>query len=120
MEREFLEGQGLTPEAVEAVLAEHDRQVRAMQLQSQLYRAVTKAGGRSEKAIAALLDLEAIAESGDVAAAMDAAVQELKQTDGYLFAAPPVPAYAAGTGTHTPEEGRPATLAEALRQRSRQ
>ena len=72
MKREFLESQGLTPEAVEAVLAEHEKQLHAVRLEGCLHSAVAKAGGRNAKAIGALLDMGAIAQSQDMAAAMDA------------------------------------------------
>ena len=116
--RKSLEEMGLEEETVAAVLAEHEKQLRQVQLEGCLHSAVAKAGGRNGKAIGALLDMEAIAQSADMAAAMDAAVAALKDSDGYLFAAPAVP-YAAGTGTAKPELGKPATLAEALRARIR-
>ena len=118
MEREFLESQGLTPEAVEAVLAEHEAKLRQVTLQGHLQSAVAKAGGKNAKAIGALLDLASIGAAEDMESAMEAAVAALKESDGYLFAAP-VPAYAPGAGSHKPDMGKPATLAEALRARIR-
>ena len=116
--RKFLEEMGLEAQTVESVCAEHEKQLRQVRLEGCLHSAVAKAGGKSVKAIGALLDLGAISESQDMAAAMEAAVAALKDSDGYLFAAPAVP-YAAGTGTARPELGKPATLAEALRARIR-
>ena len=118
MKREFLEEMGLTPEAVEAVLAEHEKQVRQVSLQGHLQSAVARAGGRNVTAIGALLDLASIGAAEDMGSAMEAAVAALKESDGYLFAAP-APAYAPGAGSHKPDMGKPATLADALRLRSR-
>lgn len=116
--RKILEEMGLEEEMLSVVLAEHEKQLRQVRLEGCLHSAVAKAGGKNVKAIGALLDMSAIAESEDMAAAMEAAVAELKESDGYLFAAPTAP-YAAGTGTAKPELGKPATLAEALRARIR-
>ena len=116
--RKFLEEMGLEAETVDTVCAEHEKQLRQVRLEGCLHSAVAKAGGKNVKAIGALLDMSAIAESEDMASAMEAAVAELKESDGYLFAVPAAP-YAAGTGTAKPELGKPATLAEALRARIR-
>ena len=116
--QKILEELGLAPETVETILGEHEKQLRQVRLEGCLHSTVAKAGGKNVKAIGALLDMSAIAESEDMAAAMEAAVAELKESDGYLFAAPTAP-YAAGTGTAKPELGKPATLAEALRARIR-
>ena len=114
--RKILEELGLPEETAQAVLAEHEKQLRQLRLEGCLHSAVARAGGKNAKAIGALLDLGAIAESEDMAQAMTEAVESLRQSDGYLFAAPAAP-YAAGTGTAKPELGKPASLADALRAR---
>ena len=83
-----------------------------------LVRAIDKAGGRSEKAIRALLDLETLREREDQQHAMEEALEELKRTSGYLFETEKAPGYAWGTGTwQGARETAPTTLAGALRER---
>jgi len=64
--------------------------------------AITKAGGRSAKAISALLDMETLKASHNQAADIEKAIAGLKESDAYLFAeskpATPPP-FSAGTGT---------------------
>ena len=122
MDREFLEGLGMEPQAVEAVLEEHGKvvqahsqQLAAVQLQQQVSEAVLGAGGRSVKAISALLDLDTIAKSEDVGAALEQAVAALKKDSGYLFYGA-VPQYARFTGAQE-EPRKVTTLAGALRER---
>ena len=64
--------------------------------------AIQKAGGRSAKAITALLDVEALRVSKNQAADIEKALAGLKESDAYLFesdkpATPPP--FSAGTGT---------------------
>lgn len=125
MEREFLESLGMDPQAVEAVLEEHQKtvqahqaQVAALQLEHQVSEAVHKAGGRSVKAISALLDMETISKSEDVATALAEALSALKKDSGYLFQSAMPPQYARFTGTQD-MTARPTTLAGALRERMR-
>ena len=125
MDKEFLEGLGLEPQTVEAVLAahgkvvqEHQAQVAAMQLQQQVSEAVHKAGGRNVKAISALLDLETIRGSENVGEALEEAIGALKQDSGYLFLSAMPPRYAQHTGTQETTR-KPATLAGALKERMR-
>ena len=142
MKREFLQNlkvgdQSLPKEVIDMILDAHGKDLEAkegriQQLTNQLQTAeaslagqafthlvdgaITAFGGRNAKAISALLDLDALKASDDPKQAVDAALQNLKQECGYLFAAPP--AYAAGTGVtgaQTPKA--PATLAGALRER---
>ena len=124
MEREFLEGLGLEPQTVEAVLQEHEKTLQAHQTQVQhmvlthaVESAVQKAGGRNLKAVAALLDMEAIGSGEDVAAAAEEAVCALKKEHGYLFRSP-VPPYAHYTGSQA-APAKPTTLAGALREHMR-
>ena len=107
MKREFLENLGDTPmsqEMVDAILQEHGKAVQTHKQAAQQWEekynqavtahtqqlaqlqfdgivkdAVTAHHGRSLKAISALLDLTALQESSDQAAAVQAAVQALKQ-----------------------------------------
>ena len=67
---------------------------------------ITKAGGRSEKAIRALLDLESLKASKNREADVQTAVDNLKKENDYLFGDEPTPPpYAGGTGkTKTPQE----------------
>lgn len=96
----------------------HSAELAQMRMQTSLETAVSRAGGRSVKAIAALLDIDAIAQSEDIPAALEAALAELKKDSGYLFEAPTPPAYARFTGSAGEERlASPATLAGALRER---
>ncbi len=98
-------------------LTSHAAELDRLRLQATVDSAVVKAGGRSVKAITALLDMDAIAASQDVPAALDAALQDLKAESGYLFEAPTPPQFARNTGAPMGERTQPATLAGALRER---
>ena len=123
MERAFLEGlrvgeEALPEEVMDAILQEHGKELSQLRLQSSLETAVIKAGGRNIKAISALLDMEAVAQSENVAAALEAALQALKKDSPYLFETPAPPRYAKFTGTAADgSEHAPQTLAGALRER---
>ena len=97
-------------------VADHAQQVKSLQLQSALQTAVTKAGGRNLKAISALLDLESMEKAEDIPAALEQAVEALKQENGYLFHQMAAP-YAHGTGSAMPDTA-PVSLADALRHRN--
>ena len=123
MNREFLEAQGLAPEAVEAVLAEHERLVQQLQAQHAeaqfagvLENMIQAHRGRSAKAIMALLDVEAIRAGDDPRAAAEEALTALKKESPYLFEAS-APAYAANTGTGNFVAPAPRTLADALKEK---
>lgn len=146
MKREFLqsltvEGTPLSKEVIDAIMAEngkdieaskqagrqweerynqaeaqHEKQVKQLQLQSAIDTAVAKAGGRNAKAITALLDPKTLEGQEDLIGAATTAVETLKQEHGYLFYQTTVP-YARGTGKEMPER-TPLSLAEALRQRT--
>lgn len=96
-------------------VSDHEKALAALRMEHTLEQAVAKAGGRNVKAITALMDMESITQKDDISAAVQEAVESLKQSDGYLFA-PVAPAFAVGTGTSTPQT-QPATLAGALRER---
>ena len=82
--------------------------------------AIGAAGGRNQKAICALLDLEALAKAEDLKAAAAEAVAAVKAENGYLFESRQPPRYAVNTGKADPAAGNePTTLAGALRQRMR-
>lgn len=149
MKREFLQAikvgeQALPKEVIDAIMAEngrdiqnarqagdqweekyrqaqqdHDRQLQALRLEHALQAGVAKARGRNAKAIAALLDMDVICAAEDIPGAIDAAMEELKAENGYLFDTDPVPPpYAANTGTQAGvRTDYPATLAGALREK---
>ncbi len=97
---------------------DHSAQMAQLRMQTSLETAVSRAGGRSVKAIAALLDMDAIAQSEDIPGALEEALSALKKESGYLFEAPTPPAYARFTGSAGEERPvSPATLAGALRER---
>ena len=121
MEKEFLMNLGeLSEEVVEAILEQHGKEVQALQCQcrqaelhSRLGNAIAAAGGRNHKAIAALLDLDALADADEAAIAQ--AVEQVKHDCGYLFCSP-VP-FAPGTGAVQQKEEKNGSLADALRER---
>lgn len=78
----------------------HKAQLAELEFQGALKDAVAVAGGRSAKAIQALLDVDALRQSKNQEADIKMALEELKKESGYLFQekeAPPP--YAAGTGS---------------------
>lgn len=97
-------------------VSDHEKALKDLRMEHAMEQAVAKAGGRNVKAISALLDMESIKEQDDYSAALQAAVETLKEQEGYLFAAPAAPAFAAGTGTSATQV-HAATLAGALRER---
>ena len=149
MKREFLqqftvEGQSLPKEVIDAIMAEngrdiqqakqsandweekynkavadHKRELDDMKFRGIFSETVRSARGRNEKAIAALLDLDAIRSAEDPSAALCEAVAALKKDSGYLFEGEDAPPpYAGGTGVRkTAPADEPATLAGALRAR---
>ena len=95
----------------------HRAELARLQLDTAVQAAVQKAGGRSVKAICALLDMDAISAAEDVPAAMEQALTELRKESGYLFETPTPPPYARFTGTLQQGGDVPATLAGALKER---
>lgn len=79
-----------------------EEQVAAARFDAALNTAIGKAGGRSEKAIRALLDLDSLRTSADPEGAIAAALAQLEQENGYLFGGITPPPYAAGTGAGAP------------------
>ena len=77
--------------------------------------AITAAKGRNAKAIAALLDTDALRTSKNQETDIKAALDALKKDNGYLFETETPPPYASGTGTQGTERGHePMTLSGAL------
>ena len=79
-----------------------EEQVAAARFDAALNTAIGRAGGRSEKAIRALLDLDSLRTSADPEGAIAAALAQLEQENGYLFGGITPPPYAAGTGAGAP------------------
>ena len=97
---------------------EHASEISRMTFQNRLDSAILRAKGRSQKAICALLDLESLQASEDQPEAIEAALLELKNANGYLFEAEPAPFYARGTGAwQGAQDKSPTTLAGALKER---
>ena len=126
MDKEFLESLELSEEAVAAILAESEKQqeshraeLEGLRLQHSVETAIHKAGGRSVKAISALLDMDAISGSENREQALEEALVALKKDSGYLFEGPQAPKFARFTGVKETAPAAPATLAGALRERMR-
>ena len=133
MNQEFMELlEQLPQEVAEAVLAAHQRALEEKELAAKgweekyqqaqfdaiLRQVIQTARGRNDKAITALLDVDAIRGAVDVSAAAKEAVAQLKKEHGYLFEMPGVPGYAAGTGAMDPGgSDEPQSLAAALREK---
>lgn len=81
--------------------------------------AIAAAKGKNPKAVAALLDMEALKSSKNQDADIKAALENLKKDSGYLFEDEPTPPpYAGGTGrTQIQQPGDPTSLGGALRER---
>ena len=112
MNKEFLEGLGLSAQAAEQVIAAHEASLQELKLHQQVELAVQAAGARNAVAARALLDMDALRAGGDV----ETAVRQLKQEHPYLFHIPGAP-YAPFPGGPEEDRGAPLTLADALRDR---
>ena len=121
MDKEFLENL-VGAEAAEAILQAHQQELGKLRLEQALGAAVKQAGGRSEKAIRALLDEQEILQAEDMESAAQAAVAEIKRQNGWLFAPPQVssPGTGAVTVTHTPSMEDVAKMSMAEYKRYRQ
>jgi len=145
MKREFLQNlkvgdQSLPKEVIDAIMeengrdvqgaknwqekynqavAQHQKEIADLSFGGALNQAILQAKGRNAKAITALLDVDALRNSENQQAAIEQALETLKQESGYLFeAAQTPPSYARGTGSQMgAAERAPATLAGALRER---
>ena len=146
MKREFLqslqvEGQSLSKEVIDAIMAEngkdiqtakaqsaeweekynqavaqHEKQLKTVSFRGVFESAVAQAGGRNEKAIAAMLDMDTLQASDDPKSAVAEALQLLKTENGWLFDTQTPPPYAPDTGTGSTLQA-PQTLAGALREK---
>ena len=96
MNREFLEALVTDEAVIDAILQEHGRIVGDLSFEHELARQVAQAGGRSIKAIRAMLDEQAIRQSDDSQAALTKALRQLKKDSGYLFESPVQQPYAGG------------------------
>ena len=131
MKREFLQGLMEMPkEVIDAIMAENGRDIQQLRQSAQQWEqkynaarldgavsmAIAKARGRNQKAITALLDLQALQQAEDLQAAAQQAVETVKADCGYLFET--VPGYAPGTGSMQVSSGEePQTLAGALKEK---
>ena len=109
------EGARQWEEKYRQTVAESEKAIQELRFDAHLHSAIAKERGRNAKAIAALLDTEAL-KNADQAAVLEA-VQAVKKDCGYLFEAAIPPAFAQGTGVTPTEVRGPATLADALRER---
>ena len=89
--------------ALTGQLADKDKAWQAkldgMAFDGRIKEAITAAKGRNAKAIAALLDVEALRASKNQDGDIKAALETLKKENGYLFDDDPPARYASGTGT---------------------
>ena len=131
MKREFLQGLMEMPkEVIDAIMAENGRDIQqlrtscqeweqkyhAARLDSAVGQAIAKARGRNQKAITALIDLQALQQAEDLQAAAQQAVETVKRECGYLFDT--LPGFAPGTGAvQLGAEEEPQTLAGALKEK---
>jgi hypothetical protein len=93
---------------LEAQAKEHETAIAKLTFEHALDGAITSAKGRNAKAIRALLDTEKLFQSKDQSADIKKALDDLKTSDGYLFAdttqqkqTPPPFSAGTGTGAHT-------------------
>ena len=101
-------------EGNQKALEEKARQVEFSYL---LKQAVKDSGGRNQKAVEALLDLEDLQKADKPETALQDAINALQKEHPWLFQTQTPPPYAAFTGTQNPKANAPATLAGALRER---
>ena len=105
-------------EAHDQAVESHKKELDGVKFQNILDAAITGAKGKNAKAITALLDVETLRGSEDQQTAINAALEALKKDSGYLFEDEKMPPrYAPNTGKGTPPGEKPATLADALRER---
>lgn len=103
-------------EKYETAVTRHTQEQAQLRFDHALELAVLEAGGRNQKAIAALLDIPALQASEDPKTAVRDAVRQLKSEQSYLFLPQAVP-FSGGAGAFTPQEAQPVTLAGALREK---
>ena len=94
-----------------------EEKVRQVEFSYLLRQAVKDAGGRNQKAVEALLDMEGIQAAQQPEEALRDALSGLQKENPWLFCTQAPPPYAVGTGTQSPKSAAPVTLAGALRER---
>lgn len=67
--------------------SEYETKIADMQFHSTLEAAITSAGGRSTKAVMAMLDLDALKQSKDQTADIKSALETCQKENSYLFGA---------------------------------
>lgn len=90
-------------------------QVAAVRFDAQLDAAISKAKGRSTKAIKAMLDMDSLKASKDQEKDISAALEQLAKDSDYLFESDATPPpYAGGTGSGGPAGSEDAALRAAF------
>ena len=85
----------------------HKKQLADLAFEGVLKEAITAARGRNTKAIAALLDVDALKTSKDQTADIKSALEALKKDSGYLFDSEETPPpYSPLAGTQHPPAGK--------------
>ena len=114
-----IQGAKAWQEKYNQAVAKHSEELAEVTFAGSLNQAIFRAKGRNTKAIAALLDVEALKKSENQTRDIEEALENLKKENGYLFESDPTPPpYARGTGSSFGAESRaPATLAGALKER---
>lgn len=85
----------------------HKKQLADLAFEGVLKEAITAARGRNTKAIAALLDVDALKASKDQTADIKSALEALKKDSGYLFDSEETPPpYSPLAGTQHPPAGK--------------
>ena len=117
-DQSFEEAARAWEEKYNLAVEDHKKQIAQMAFDRALSEGIVKAKGRNPKAITALLDVDALKESEDQQGAIEAALENLKKDNRYLFEGDVPPPYARGTGAwNGARENRPTTLAGALREK---
>lgn len=117
MDKEYLLEMGLSEESARQILDTHQKEIGEIQFNARFNQAVQAAGGRSLRAIGAMLELDAIKDDPEPDKALEQALRQLKAEHGYLFA-DIVPPYAPDPGTQKSSPiQKPVTLAGAIRQK---
>ncbi len=102
-------------------LADKDKEWKekldGMAFDGRIKDAIAAAKGRDARAVAALLDVNALRSSKNQDADIKAAVDALKKDKAYLFEADPPAGYASGTGTQQMNTKGATTLAGALHEK---
>lgn len=102
-EGQDIEGVRNRVKELEAQLSEtvkaHEAERAEAAFMGKVTAAVRKAGGRNEKAVCSLLDLDALRKSKNQDADIEAAIKAAQESDGYMFGGETPPPYSAGAGS---------------------